>query len=106
MLNYDGACKALLAFMFSGKMGDTKGKLTCYSLLAQNETTFTFIAALDDKDTSQERPVIRYRVAIDRVSGQVSEPQLLHCLLSIFRKLFSWPQDTISLRLNGSQMES
>ena len=63
--------------MFSGKIGDSTRKAVNYSLVEQTESSFTFIVALEDWKSTRATPIMRYRVGIDRVSGEISEPRLV-----------------------------
>jgi hypothetical protein len=55
---------------FSGAIGSSKGKGVSYSLLEATDSTFSWIAALEEKDNAG-RPIDQYSVDIDRVSRKI-----------------------------------
>ena len=73
-ITYEQGTSILLSHMFSGAIGPAKGKSVSYSLLQETENLFFFIAALQDWDESG-KPIDRYQVVINRISGVVQTPE-------------------------------
>jgi hypothetical protein len=69
----DEAAAALVSYIFSGIIGSPAGKGVSYSLLAATDTTFSWIAALEEEESTGQ-PIDRYRVDIDRVSREIQPP--------------------------------
>ncbi|KAI9746733.1 MAG: hypothetical protein M1818_000448 [Claussenomyces sp. TS43310] len=108
---------ALLALFFSGEMRPSNGKGVGCSLLEATQIGFTYIAALEDEE-STNNPTHRYRVYIDRLSRRIqtpllitlSEAELRECSLtelSVFHTKSRFKEDTdiqyvIQLRHHGN----
>ena len=75
-MDQDEAASALLAYMFSGAVGDSKGKGVCYALIDTTSTSFTWSAALGDID-GPPTSIDRYLISIDRRSKEISSPKLI-----------------------------
>lgn len=76
LMTRDEAAAALVTHMFSRVIGSPKGKGVSYSLLEATNTTFSWIASLEDKD-STDQPIDRYHVDIDRTSRKIEPPILI-----------------------------
>jgi len=76
LITLEQGISTLLSYMFSGTLGPTEGKGVSYSVLSESENYFSFIAALEDKEKTA-KPIHRYHVTIDRISGNVQPPQLI-----------------------------
>jgi len=70
------AATALVTYIFSGVIGSPAGKGGSYSLLEATETTFSWIAALEEEESTGQ-PVDRYRIDIDRISREIQSPILI-----------------------------
>jgi hypothetical protein len=73
----DNATSILLSKIFPLLGESPKGKDLMYSFLEENEKFFSFIAAVHVIHDLGEKPVDRYRVNIDCVSGDVQPPVLI-----------------------------
>ncbi|MCJ1387069.1 hypothetical protein MMC17_010198, partial [Xylographa soralifera] len=73
LMTQDEAASALVTYIFSGVIGSPKGKGVSYSLLEATDSTFSWIAALEEED-SMGQPIDRYRVDIDRLSRKIQRP--------------------------------
>lgn len=76
LTNLDEANSALLAYMFSGALGSASGKDVTYSLLEEDDTHYSFVAALEDED-EVGKPIDRYRIVIHRMDGEVKRYELI-----------------------------
>ncbi len=74
IMTQDEAISALVAFISSGVIGSPKGKGVSYSLLKATDSVFSWIAALEEDD-STGGPLDRYCVDIDRVSRKIQNPR-------------------------------
>ncbi|KAI9708790.1 MAG: hypothetical protein M1820_003745 [Bogoriella megaspora] len=75
-MTQDEAASALVAYIFSGAIGPSKGKGVCYALIQATATTFSWSAALEDADDDAPAgPIDRYLINIDRRSKEVSAPK-------------------------------
>lgn len=72
-ISQDEAASALVKYIFSGAIGSPKGKGVSYSLLKATDSVFSWIAALEEEDSTGQ-PIDRYRVDIDKVSRKVQTP--------------------------------
>ncbi|KUJ14302.1 uncharacterized protein LY89DRAFT_686780 [Mollisia scopiformis] len=72
----DDAASALVTYIFSGVIGSPKDKGVSYSLHEATDSTFSWIAALEEED-SIGQPIDRYRVDIDRLSRKIQTPMLI-----------------------------
>lgn len=70
----DEAISALLAFIFSGALGSSKGKGVGYALVESTPTTFSWWAALEDID-GPPVPIDRYLVKINRRTRTILPPE-------------------------------
>ncbi|KAI0867770.1 hypothetical protein GGS24DRAFT_514640 [Hypoxylon argillaceum] len=70
----DEAASALLAYIFSGAIGSSKGKGVGYALIKEDHNTFSWSAALEDID-APPAPISRYLIKIDRQSKEISPPE-------------------------------
>lgn len=75
-ITQDEAASALVTYLFSGAIGSPKDKGVSYSLLEATGGTFSWIAALEEEDSTSQ-PIDRYRVDIDRVSRMIQTPMLI-----------------------------
>ncbi len=73
-MTQDEAASSLLAFIFSGAIGDPKGKGVGYALIEETPTTFSWSTALEDID-GPPTPLSRYLVRIHRRSREISAPE-------------------------------
>lgn len=73
LMTRDDAASALVTYIFSGVIGSTKDKAVNYSLLEATDSTFSWIAGLDEGENTGQ-PIDRYRVDIDRLSGKIQPP--------------------------------
>jgi len=72
-MTQDEAGAVLITYIFSGAIGSPQSKGVSYSLLKATDTNFSWIAALEDEDSTGQ-PLDRYRVDIDRVSRKIQNP--------------------------------
>ena len=72
-MSQDEAASALVAHIFSGAIGSPEGKGVSYSLLEATNSAFSWIAALEEEDSTGQ-PIDRYLVDIDRVSRKIQPP--------------------------------
>ncbi|KAI0541620.1 hypothetical protein GGR58DRAFT_455543 [Xylaria digitata] len=70
----DEAASALLAYVFSGAIGSSKGKGVSYALIKEDHNTFSWSAALEDID-APPAPISRYLIKIDRQTKEISLPE-------------------------------
>ena len=75
-ITLDDAISILLKLMFSGVVGPTTGKAVGYALMDETVDYFVFVAGLEDSEESEE-PIHRYRIAVDRESGEVDPPEFV-----------------------------
>lgn len=73
LMTQDDAASALVTYIFSGVIGSPKDKGVSYSLLEATDSTFSWIAALEEEENTGQ-PVDRYRVDIDRLSRKIQTP--------------------------------
>ncbi|CZR65519.1 uncharacterized protein PAC_15419 [Phialocephala subalpina] len=73
LMTQDDVASALVTYIFSGIIGSPKDKGVSYSLLEATDSTFSWIAALEEEE-STGRPIDRYRVDIDRLSRKIQTP--------------------------------
>ncbi|KAF7873877.1 hypothetical protein EAF04_002549 [Stromatinia cepivora] len=71
--DHDEAAAALVTYIFSGAIGSPKGKGVSYSLLEATDNTFSWVAVLEEEDSTSQ-PIDRYRVDIDRLSHIIQAP--------------------------------
>ncbi|CAH0046453.1 unnamed protein product [Clonostachys solani] len=69
----DEALSALMSYVFSGGLGAPTGKDAGYSLIEATPTSFSWSVALDGGDEASAH-ADRYRINIDRQSGQITSP--------------------------------
>ncbi|GAB1312107.1 hypothetical protein MFIFM68171_02317 [Madurella fahalii] len=74
LMAQDEVVSALLAFVYSGGIGSTKGKAVAYALIETTPDAFSWSTAMEDLD-GPAVPIDRYRVKIDRRSKEISPPQ-------------------------------
>lgn len=68
------AADALLAYVYSGVIGATKGSAVNYAVMRTTESTFFFSAALEPQDRVLEF-LDRYQIEVDRHTGALSAPK-------------------------------
>jgi hypothetical protein len=73
LMAQDDAASALVTYIFSGVIGSPKDKGVSYSLLEATDSTVSWIAALEEEDSTGQ-PIDRYRVDIDRLSRKIQTP--------------------------------
>jgi hypothetical protein len=76
LMTQDEAASALVTHIFSGAIGSPKGKAVSYSLLGATGSSFSWIAALEEEDSTAQS-IDRYRVDIDRLSRKIETPVLI-----------------------------
>jgi hypothetical protein len=76
LMTQDDAASALVTYIFSGVIGLPKDKGVSYSLLEATDSTFSWIAALEEEENTGQ-PIDRYRVDIDRLSRKIQMPMLI-----------------------------
>ncbi|KAL9030183.1 MAG: hypothetical protein Q9196_001667 [Gyalolechia fulgens] len=74
LMMQDAAASTLLAYAFTGGLGEPEGRGVSYALIGATPSTFTWSAALEEFD-GPPKPIHRYRVEIDRRSKEVLPPQ-------------------------------
>ncbi|KAJ5630165.1 Aminoglycoside phosphotransferase [Penicillium herquei] len=76
LMTQDEAASKLLAFMFSGALGPSKGKGVGYALIEATSSMFSWSAALEDLDRP-DTPIDRYLIKVDRRSRLILPPELI-----------------------------
>jgi Phosphotransferase enzyme family len=79
LITREDATSILLREIFPRLGQSPKGKGLLYSLLEEDDKFFSFSATVEDLHNHSHMPKDRYRVDIDRVSGEIGTPVLI-CL--------------------------
>ena len=90
------AGKEILSFIYTDVIGPTKGKVVGYALMNTIPTHFIFSASLEPL-VDEPRIVDRYRIEIDRRSGELSDPKKIEITDEEMRQaIFAATGDTVA----------
>jgi len=77
LMSYEGAAALTVKYLYSGVLGDPKGKDVGYSFIEETEDSFSFVFIAGLEDDTQQTPVDRYRIVVDRRYGIIEKPELI-----------------------------